>query len=343
MRTILAGLAVLLADSGVVAQSNSRGDAVPDWERFPTREEIAIVWPVAARVSGATGRAVIDCKVSVNGSPFDCSVAEEEPAGLGFGAAAIALTPQMIFKPATKDGRPAIYHGLRVPVNFSMPPPRLSPRDIKDRRGFRPVATDVRWLEGPSVSDVAAAYPTKARAAGVGGQSTLQCDFSSAGRLRNCTVIMHHPSGYGFGAAAMKLAPLFAAPLKFPGGESTKGARVDVRVSFSPELLEPGREQASGWTTLIAAPDADKVREALAVAVGPEDASKAGAVLDCRAAIGGRLEDCRVAAEAPEGRGIGSAAIGLAPDFLLAAWSADGAPVIGARVQVPIHGGGGAH
>ncbi len=66
--------------------------------------------------------------------------------------------------------------------------------------------TSPQWAEAPSVADFAAAYPAKARAAGVGGAVNLTCTINHEGRPRDCYAIGETPTGYGFGFAARQLA-----------------------------------------------------------------------------------------------------------------------------------------
>ena len=65
--------------------------------------------------------------------------------------------------------------------------------------------TQPPWAEAPSVSDVAAAYPARAKANNVSGKAELSCSIGHDDRPRDCAVL-RETGNYGFGAAAKKLA-----------------------------------------------------------------------------------------------------------------------------------------
>jgi hypothetical protein len=59
-------------------------------------------------------------------------------------------------------------------------------------------------------------------------------------------------------------------------------------------------------------------------------------VLGCTVEQGGSLGACAVADETPPGQGYGAGALALASKFRLEPWSVDGAPVVGAKIKLPI-------
>ncbi|WP_271067915.1 energy transducer TonB [Caulobacter sp. NIBR1757] len=59
-------------------------------------------------------------------------------------------------------------------------------------------------------------------------------------------------------------------------------------------------------------------------------------VLSCRVTAAGTLEACGVASETPPDRGFGTAALGLARSFRMKPVAADGSPVTGANVRIPL-------
>jgi hypothetical protein len=59
---------------------------------------------------------------------------------------------------------------------------------------------------------MAQAYPAKALAARVEGWAVLRCARREDGRLVGCVVRSESPIGYGFGTAALTLAPSLAGP-----------------------------------------------------------------------------------------------------------------------------------
>ena len=107
IRLAIVGFAVAVAAAGAVFSEERLSVIVnPDWLKKPTSEQITAAWPHDALVHGKGGRAQIACRVNVQGLVEDCKVASEDPAGVGFGAAALTLTPQWQFRPATRDGKP---------------------------------------------------------------------------------------------------------------------------------------------------------------------------------------------------------------------------------------------
>ncbi len=96
----------LLASSAEAKDEATRLDVRPDWLKRPDAADVLAVWPSAAWIKGLGGRAVISCRVTLQGALADCSVNREEPVGAGFGAAAIALSPQFLMKPGIRDGKP---------------------------------------------------------------------------------------------------------------------------------------------------------------------------------------------------------------------------------------------
>ncbi|WP_334163806.1 hypothetical protein [Phenylobacterium sp.] len=188
----------------------------------------------------------------------------------------------------------------------------------------------VAWAKTPTAADVAAAYPPKARAAGVGGVVLLTCTLSTALVPRDCATLRETPSGYGFATAARKVAAGLAAA---PGAGLHKGVEVEVPVTFAPELAAAGplTIRNPAWTSIPTAQDFQ--------ATFPQTQNGVNSVrvaLVCTAQPGGALADCAVDREEPAGQGYGQAALALAPKFRVAAWSTDGLPTFGQKVRVPI-------
>lgn len=64
-----------------------------------------------------------------------------------------------------------------------------------------------------------------------------------------------------------------------------------------------------------------------------------GAVIACEVTADGALTGCAVAAEEPKGYGLGEAALKIAPEFRMQPTTAQGGPVAGGRVRIPIRFG----
>jgi hypothetical protein len=186
------------------------------------------------------------------------------------------------------------------------------------------------WSRTPSAADVAAAFPPRAKAAGVGGQVLLSCTLNRALQPRDCAVTREQPGGYGFGTAARRLAEGLAAA---PGQGLARGSEVEVPVAFPAELArgEAAVVRNPAWAAIPSAADFQ--------ASFPKTENGVNAVrvvLLCTADGEGALFGCAVDLEEPAGQGYGQAALALGPKFRVRAWSLDGQPTFGARVRVPI-------
>lgn len=95
----------------------------PDWILRINPEKVVALYPAAAADAGVRdGVGVADCLVAPDGKMTDCKVAREEPAGLGFGASAVAAVSLMQMDPWTPEGRPVAGARVKVPVKFGLAP-----------------------------------------------------------------------------------------------------------------------------------------------------------------------------------------------------------------------------
>jgi hypothetical protein len=184
------------------------------------------------------------------------------------------------------------------------------------------------WSEAPSVADLAAAYPAKARAAGVGGAVNLTCTIGHDARPHDCYPIGEKPSGLGFGFAAKKLAEKLRTDT--PG---LNGQEVTIPVSFDIKAVNGGvTVHAPAWAELPSAEDFQTSFPKTANGV-----NEVRVTLVCDVGSGGALGGCAVDREEPGGQGYGAAALALAPKIRVALWSLEGEPTVGAKVRVPLH------
>lgn len=332
MKTIFT--ATLMA-AGLAAAAAQAADRPPEWLKRPTDQDLLAVWPPDALRTGKGGMAMIDCLVAVEGTLHGCRIASEKPAGQGFGPAALALTPQLLMKPAVKDGKPVGGAPVRIPIEFVAPdaPIRSHLGGVGRDTIVNTVISDVPWLEAPNVADVAAAYPARARERGAGGTATFDCRFNGEGRLVSCRNIREEPRGLGIAVAARRLVDKFRAPATLSDGRSVGGYYTHLAISFSPRALaDPAAIGKPEWASLPAQIDVARLY--------PPAARKARVggrgVINCRVGAGGALEDCRLVSETPAGQGFGEAALALAPRFKLKTWTSEGLPTQGGRVLVPI-------
>jgi TonB family protein len=93
-------------------------NARPDWLRKPTPQEVSRYYPPDALRRHVTGSAHITCEVELAGQLSGCSVYSEDPAGYGFGNAALAMTPAFRMAPAIVNNM-AERSRITVPVAFN--------------------------------------------------------------------------------------------------------------------------------------------------------------------------------------------------------------------------------
>jgi TonB family protein len=184
-----------------------------------------------------------------------------------------------------------------------------------------------QWAEAPSVADIAAGYPAKARAAGVGGHVNLTCEINRQGHPHDCAALGETPSGYGFGFAARKLAEQMRV-----GDPGMNGKEVRVPVTFDPAVLKGAATVTKpSWAALPSAADFQA-----SFPKAENGINKVRVVLACTVAPGGGLAGCAVDQEEPAGQGFGEGALALASKFRVGPWSLDGEPTVGAKLRVPI-------
>lgn len=121
MRRVLFVLAALGAGLALPAAAAPESAITnPSWAKQPSAGDITRVYPEAAYVANVEGRAVIECEVELDETLSHCFVVEEEPAGHGFGAAALQLAPFSRMHPKQVDGKPVRGASVRVPFAWSL-------------------------------------------------------------------------------------------------------------------------------------------------------------------------------------------------------------------------------
>ena len=328
MRCNLVLAAALALSVTGVAQAAEPTVTPPDWLRRLRPEQLLSVWPKRALETGRGGKATIGCTVTTEGALRDCVVVSERPAGSGFGVAALALTPQLLMKPATANGVP-VPSKISIPVVF----PDFTPPD--EAMLTSTVATGVRWTSAPNFADVVAAYPPKARKKGIAGRATLVCSFTEEGRLKNCWTLNQTPTAAGFAAAAKTLTPLFAGPTERPDGKSMKGVQVQIPFTFTEDMLRGGRASV-GKPDWAAVPDATTMAANFPTAARAKGVFTARVHLTCSVAANGAVDGCKTVLEEPGGLGFAEAALALTPAFRMNVWSDEGLPVVGGQITIPI-------
>jgi TonB family protein len=327
MRKILVGAVLSAVCLGAWPAAAADVITNPNWVRRPSSGEIMGVFPADAYRRGISGRATIKCEVSTDGLLRKCVVVDEKPPGMGFGAAALALTPQFRFKPMTVNGQP-VAGQVVIPINFDMGGARTGSMLGGSSDVGRTMVLRPDWVSAPSRAEVDAAYPK-----GETGSATvlLRCVFRRDGQLYNCSEEKHDGS-VRFIAAAKSLIGKFRA--QAPAGETMADKGVDLLIHFDP----PGAPPDNSGVTIAGAkpgsPDFDALYPAAAKAKGVKDGR---ASVECRVDPGGVLADCKLVREDPPGLGFGEAALKMAGYLQLNLWTTDGRPVDGARITIPLH------
>jgi len=91
----------------------------PRWTERPNAADFTRHYPRRALERGREGRVVLDCVVAAN-RRIGCSVAEETPAGWGFGDAALRISEAFRMSPMLENGQPTEGGRVRVPISFRL-------------------------------------------------------------------------------------------------------------------------------------------------------------------------------------------------------------------------------
>lgn len=99
----------------------SRSVSKPQWISRIDPAKIVALYPQAAADKGvASGVGVADCLVTPTGNLQECKVAREQPEGLGFGQAAVAVAGITQMNPWTPAGRPVAGARVQLPIAFNL-------------------------------------------------------------------------------------------------------------------------------------------------------------------------------------------------------------------------------
>ena len=304
--------------SGVATAEDDR--ARPEIARRATAAERAAAYPKAAFERKISGSALLDCTADQAGREIDCKILEEEPAGMGFGEAALALSAKERVK---TSGKAASIVGKRFDNVFSF----LAPGD-----------SNPDWVRKPTGSQLAAALPTRAVETGRGGRAVINCQVTIEGFLGRCKVLSEDPVDYGFGAAALQIAPQFKMSPKIRGGKPVAGGEVTIPIIWNMTGFGHGNDSFGSRDLMLdppwtAVPSLERVRAAWpAEAKGLETGQ---AVLRCPVATDGALKNCAVISEVPSGKGFGKAAKALSRDFRINVRPEDAKMVRNISIDVP--------
>jgi hypothetical protein len=320
--------AALVAIASPDAGATGHNETPANWYKKPSGEQIHAVWPLKALNS--RGKAIINCGVNIHGLAEDCIVVSEDPPGDGFGTAALLLTPDFLFSPATIDGSP-VSSRVVIPINFERPPGR--PSDRSRPATFTLIEHPV-WAAAPGFADLAVAYPKGG--GGIAGYVGLRCGVRRTGELNHCEILREEPTGRGFGGAARDLSQKFRVALD----PETLAARTAIQVNLPVRFVDPASadfiHRRLGQPIWIQTVDQTTTQELFPAEAASRGLKTGLGVVDCAVSANGALTDCKPLPADPEGAGFSEAAVRVAQVMKMSLWTQEGGPVDGARVKLPV-------
>lgn len=112
-------LATIIAASSTVSETPMV--TRPAWLRTPTAEDIGRVTPRLERPP-AEVRILMVCRITAAGGLEACLIKSEDPPGLGYGPAALALAPIFRMPEVDLDGRPVAGRTVQIPIVWKNAP-----------------------------------------------------------------------------------------------------------------------------------------------------------------------------------------------------------------------------
>ena len=101
--------------------------------------------------------------------------------------------------------------------------------------------TDPDWSSKPNGADLVRLYPQRAQDRGLEGMAVMDCRVGQGGGLSACKIVHEAPRGASFGAATLKMAPLFRMKPKSVNGRPVAGGMVSIPVKFNLAGKDAGR------------------------------------------------------------------------------------------------------
>ena len=306
------------------------GVVPPRWVHAPTPDDMLAVWPPGAPETG--GRVTLSCVVTQKGQAKDCHVAREDPAGMGFGAAALKLVSKFQLTPVENYGTP-IEAQAQLTLGFAKPPPKQSGTE---QYGGLAALSNAPWQTTPTAAEMAAAWPKTAPADLAFAKVRLRCGFLPDSTLSRCEVLSEDPAKLGFGAAALALVPRFTTRGALMDESLLDKAHIILAFTFTNPAMggqAPDWLTRPNWVTFI---EADRMTQLYPPAAADAGIKTGRGVVICTVAQGGTLTGCTVESEDPAGKGFGASALAAIMAFTVNPWTDDGRPVDGAKIRVPI-------
>jgi hypothetical protein len=328
---------------------------------IPVDEDTAIglwtsVWPMDALSGRRSGHVMLSCYVDHYGLAEWCKVAFETPQNQGFGAAALELRPTFKLTPVAGPDGP-VDAVMNLAIEFKPPNPQFIVSGDSEGQGAvagcgglgkpcpewrvignplprRPITmlNAPVWTRTATYDDWMRAYPVEG--GGVEGYAVAHCEVERTGDLSGCELIKEVPEKRGFGPAALRLAARFRVSPAWAVAPDHRELWVDVPIRFEP----PGSSQTRTVTSpyWLTGFDPDQTLKLFPPEAAAKGLTSGVGVARCVVADDGSLTNCAPSAAEPDGLGFSEVAVKLASTMKMNPWTADGAPVDGAMVQVGV-------
>jgi TonB family protein len=304
----------------------------PDWLKKPSFREMELALPRGVVAQGVTGSAVIKCVINKQGLAQGCSLKSETPLGVGFGTAAMALTPTFLFKPATRNGQP-VDAEITIPLAFGA--------DDASRLPDSFIVPTPSWSKTPNAAAVMAQLDQKVGDKFADGKVVFMCSLNkTTAKLENCKVVNASNNMAQFKDVGQVLADTFqASPDTIRQAQYELGkAEALVFLPFSfPDMTSAAWNKRYlshvQWTHIPGLGPGHPLFPEAAVKAGIKEGV---AAVDCAVTDGGGLYDCSVTRESAPGVGFGAMAKTIAEASTINPWTEEGLPAGGARLVMPV-------
>jgi hypothetical protein len=85
---------------------------------------------------------------------------------------------------------------------------------------------DVEYICPQPVTRPERFYPRRAMQSAIEGYAKVDCAYEPSGRIHSCRAVIEEPTGWGFGAAAVRLACAYRLT------ETATGGRYEINIPF---------------------------------------------------------------------------------------------------------------
>ena len=189
-------------------------------------------------------------------------------------------------------------------------------------------------MSAPTAEELAAAFPKSAIGKTASAHVVLRCDFRNDGDITDCDPVSETPERQGFAAAAKSLTKNFRAYVD-PKKDKLADLKIDIPFDFrDPSQPAPPIEVYDPiWLRSV---NPTYVAQIYPAAAAKADIRSGGAEVECTVQHDGSLKSCAVTSETPAGMGFGDAALQVASVMAMNPWTAQGDPVDGARIRLPV-------